>query len=142
MDSTNTETQETIIEPIFYEEIRHVPLWVKGIVAVGVLLSLIQLLDFKSSLMDAVHKRRASAAYAEGKYMQAVALYTDLHARHLKDKDLIKSLGYAQYHAGEYFNALRTFDLLVGEMMNKDDIEKIHSVISDIDSKLSNQEGA
>ena len=119
------------------EEIRHVPLWVKGMVAIGVLLFLIQMPTFTSSLSEAIQKSRASTAYDKGQYLQAVEKYKELHLHYPADKELIKKLGFAHYRAGQYIEALNTFDQLVGVKMTKNEVAEINAVISDIAAKLN-----
>jgi hypothetical protein len=122
--------------PILPPEIRHVPLWVKGIVAAGLILFAMQLPNFKGSLVDVIRKNRALDADKAGQFPDAVKLYEELHSRYPNDNELIKKLAYSQYHAGQFASALKTFDLLVGVDLSKNEIEKINVVVSDIESKL------
>jgi len=135
LNSPDLEEQQggtTILPP----EIQHVPLWVKCIVAAGLILFAMQLPNFKGSLIDVIRKSRASDADKAGQFPDAVKLYEELHSRYPNDHELIKKLAYSQYHAGQFLSALNTFDLLVGVDLPKSEIEKINIVISDIESKL------
>jgi len=134
-DSPDDEEQQggtTTLPP----EIYHVPLWVKGIIAAGLILFAFQLPGFKDSLVDVMRKSRALDADKAGQYAEAAKLYQELRSRYPKDKELIKKLAYAQYHAGQFAAALNTFDLLVDVELPRSEIEKINIVISDIESKL------
>jgi len=134
-NSSDNEGQQsgTITSP---PEIHHVPLWVKAIVVAGLILFALQLPDFKDSLVDVMRKGQAFDADKAGQFAQAAKLYQELRSRYPKDRELIKKLAYAQYHAGQYAAALSTFDLLVDVDLPKSEIEKINIVISDIESKL------
>ena len=137
MESQSLEPQNMPTESVTPEEIRHVPLWVKGMVAGGAILFLIQIPTFTSSLSDAIQKSRASTAYDTGQYVQAVDKYKELHARFPADKELTKKLGFAQYRLGQYIETLNTFDQLVGVKMSKKEIDEINAVVSDIAAKLN-----
>lgn len=139
MDSQSVETDQPATLADHHEEIQHVPIWVKGIVVAGVILFAIQLPSFKSSLNDSIHKHRAAAADKAGQYENAIDLYTELRTRYPNDKNLKKQLGLAQYRAGQYIDALNTFDLLAGEKMPKREVEEINAVIADIATKLQIQ---
>ncbi len=139
MDLPNTEIQqpnETAVSP---REIQHVPVWVKGMVAAGAILFAIQMLDFKSSLSDAIQKSRAVTADRAGQYVKAIDLYKELRVRYPNDKDLKKELGFAQYRAGLYADALQTFNLLAGIKMPKQEVAEINAAIADSAAKLNNQ---
>lgn len=136
MNSPNLEEQQLGAATVSPPEIQYVPLWVKGIVAAGVILFAIQLPDFKRSLMDATIKSRASISDEAGRYTDAIKLYAELRSRYPSDKGLIKKLAFSQYHAGQNFSALETFDLLVGVKMPKREVDEINTAISDIASKL------
>lgn len=136
MDLPNTETQQPTEMAASPREIQHVPLWVKGIVAAGAILFAIQMLEFKSSLSDAIQKNRAVTADKAGQYVKAIDLYQGLRLRYPNDKDLKKQLGFAQYHAGQYIDALETFNLLAGIKMPKREVDEINAAISDIVAKL------
>jgi len=136
MDSANIETPQSNVQDALPQEIQHVPPWVKAIVVVGAVLFAIQLPDFKSSLTDAIQKSRASSATNTGQYTKATEIYTNLHSRYPTDKGLVKQLGFAQYHAGQYTEAIATFNLLAGVKMPKREVEEINAAISDIASKL------
>lgn len=118
------------------EEIRHVPLWVKGMVAGGAILFLIQLPSFTSSLSDAIQKNSASADFDRGEYVQAADKYKALHARYPADQKITKELAFAQYRAGLYVDTLKTFDQLAGVKMTKKEVDEINAVISDVAAKL------
>jgi tetratricopeptide (TPR) repeat protein len=139
MESQSIEPLSPTTESAPPEEIRHVPLWVKGIVAGGAVLFLIQIPSFTSSLSDATQKSRASAAYDKGQYLQAIDLYKALHARYPADKELIKQLGFAHYRAGQYLESISAFDQLAGAKLPKRDVEEINSLISDISARLNLQ---
>lgn len=114
-----------------------VPIWVKGMIAMGLLAFAIQLPAFKKSLGDAIIKYKASVFDESGRYTEAVNLYADLRSRHPTDSKLIVALGTAEYHAGLYFSALETFRLLNGAKMLKSEIEKVKSIESDIKLKIN-----
>ena len=124
MESQSIEPQNIATESTPPEEIHHVPLWVKGMVAGGAILFLIQIPTFTSSLSDAIQKSRASAAYDKGQYLQAIDHYKELHARYPSDKELTKKLGFAHYRAGQYLETLGTFDQLAGVKMPKKEVEE------------------
>lgn len=130
------ESQNVEVGGALAEEVRHVPLWVKGIVAGGVVLFAVQMFSFSGSLTDAIQKHHASTAFDKGEYAQAIDLYGGLHSRFPKDKVLIKKLGFAHYRAGQYVEALRTFDLLADVKMSKSDVGEINAAISDSAEKL------
>ena len=136
MASANNETPQPNVQDVLPQEIQHVPHWVKAIVVVGAVLFAIQLPDFKSSLTDAVQKSRASSAANAGQYTKAIEIYANLHSRYPTDKGLVKQLGFAQYHAGQYTGAFATFNLLAGVKMPKREVEEINAAIADIASKL------
>ncbi len=117
-------------------EILRVPLWVKAIVVFGAILFAVQVPGFPSSLNDAIIKNRAAIADRAGQYTDAIMLYEELRTRYPKDKELIKKLAFCQYHAGQYVPALKTFELLDGVEMPKNEIEKINAAISDIKAKI------
>lgn len=121
------------------DEIRHIPLWVKSIVAAALVIFLIQLPNFKDSLTDAVQKKKASAAFNAGEYRKATDIYKQLHSRYMSDHDLTKQLGLSQYQAGEYAAALSTFNLLQGIKLPNRDVDEINYAIKDIEFKLKQQ---
>ena len=118
------------------EEVRGVPLWVKGMVVIGVVLFAIRLPDFNSSLQDAIIRNRASIAVEFGQHTAAASLYADLRTRHPSDNGLKKDLAFAQYHAGQYYSAMETFQLLSGVEMASTDVKKINAAVQDIESKF------
>ncbi len=136
MESQSIEVEQPTAAVVLPQEIRHVPLWVKGIVIVGVILFAIQLPNFKSSLTDAILKQKASDAEKAGQYMKEAEFYSDLLSRYPNDKGLVKKLGFAQYHAGLYSSALNTFNLLEGVKLPNREIEEINAAVSDIAEKL------
>ncbi len=137
MTHSRDETQQATTEVNSPSEIRHIPLWVKGSVAACILLSLIQLLEFKNSLNDAVQKKKAATAYNSGNYIRAIDLYKDLISRYPKDKGLLKALGFAQYRETRYYDSINTFKSLDGEKMLNKEVEEINGAISDMVSKLN-----
>jgi tetratricopeptide (TPR) repeat protein len=137
MELPNTETQQPDEIAAAQQEIQHVPTWVKGIVAAGAILFAIQMLDFKSSLSDAIEKNRAAMADRAGQYAKAISLYKDLRVRYPEDNNLKKELGFVQYRAGLYAEALQTFNLLAGVKMPKAEVNKINAAISDSAAKLN-----
>ena len=126
-------TAETDSMPM---EIKAVPHWVKGIVAVGIVLFAIQLPNFSSSLTDAITKSRAASAEENGRHEEAIKLYADLRDRYPSDNSLIRKLAFSQYHAEQYAAALATFELLSGVKMSKTEVEEINKAIVDIVAKL------
>jgi Flp pilus assembly protein TadD len=137
MESTNAEVPNNAVENNPPQEIHHVPVWVKGIVVAGLALFLIQLPSFGSSLTDAIQKKQAANNFREGQYTQAIAGYSALRTRYPKDKVLTKQLGLSQYRAGQYIEAIDTFNQLAGVKMPKHDVEEINAVIADIATKLN-----
>jgi TolA-binding protein len=137
MESSNAEGPNNTEENNLPQEIHHVPVWVKGIVVAGVALFLIQLPSFGSSLTDAIQKKQAANNYREGLYTQAIAGYSALRTRYPNDKVLTKQLGLSQYRAGQYIEAIDTFNQLAGVKMPKHDVEEINAVIADITTKLN-----
>jgi tetratricopeptide (TPR) repeat protein len=137
MESHISESQTLAVGGDRQEEIRHVPLWVKVMVAIGLLLFLIQIPDFTNSLSDAIEKSRAAAAYDKRFYFQSVEKYQELHARYPADTKLTKKLGFAHYRAGQYIEALNTFDQLVGVKMTKDEVADINAAVADIVARLN-----
>ncbi|MBF0583370.1 MAG: hypothetical protein HQL80_03945 [Magnetococcales bacterium] len=135
-EATGEEEQASAEQTDPPEEVKGVPLWVKGMVAVGVVLFAIRLPDFKASLMDATIKNRAAMADEAGRYTDAVHLYVELRTRHPSDNGLKKDLAFAQYQAAQYYSAMETFQLLSGVEMASTDVRKINAAIQDIESKL------
>lgn len=135
-ETTGQEEQAPAEQTDPLEEVRCVPLWVKGMVAIGVVLFAIRLPDFKASLMDATIKNRAAMANEAGRYTDAVNFYAELRTRHPSDNGLKKDLAFAQYHAGQYYSAMETFQLLSGVEMASTDVRKINMAVQDIESKL------
>jgi len=119
------------------QEVTHIPLWVKGLVAVSVILFAVDTPNFMSSLSDAIQKNRAEKAYQSGQYAQAIDRYKDLRSRYPTDDNFIKQLGFSYYRAGRYSEALDTFNLLAGIKMPKREAEEINAAISDIATKLN-----
>jgi tetratricopeptide (TPR) repeat protein len=131
------ESQNLNTENILREEIHHVPLWVKGIIAIGAILFLIQIPTFFSSLSDAVKKSLASTAYNQAQYSQAIELYKELGQRYPTDKEIIKNIGFAYYRSGQYLETINTFNRLAGVKMSKKEVDEINAVISDIARKTN-----
>lgn len=132
----NTEIPPSAIETSALQEIQHIPIWVKGILVTGIVLFAVQLPSFKSSLNDAVLKHRASAADAAGQYPKAIEIFNDLHSRYPNVHELTEMLGFAQYHAKYYVDALNTFNQLAGIKMPAQEVMKINAAISDMSAKL------
>jgi tetratricopeptide (TPR) repeat protein len=121
------------------QEITHVPVWVKGILAISVFLFAVQIPDFPDSLRDAVRKSRATKAYYDGQYTRAIEHYKHLHARYPKDNDIVKNLGFSYYRAGLYVEAIETFNLLAGVKMPKDEVVRINLAVSDMAAKMNHK---
>lgn len=117
-------------------EIKTIPHWVKGVVAVGIVLFAIQLPNFSSSLTDAITKSRAASAEENGRHEEAIKLYADLRGRYPSDNSLLKKLAFSQYRAEQYATALATFELLSGVKMSKTEVDEINKAIIDIVAKL------
>lgn len=133
--------QTEVIEPVSEppEEVVHVPLWVKGIVAGGAILFATQIPTFAGSLSDAIQKSRASKAYDNAQYSQAIDRYMDLRGRYPADKELTKRLAFSYYRAGSYIEAIDTFSQLGGTKMPKREIDEIEAAVVDIANKLNLQ---
>ncbi len=119
------------------QEVIHVPLWVKGGIAIGAIIFAIQMPSFSSSLSDAIQKNRAAKAYEGEQYDQAIDRYKDLYGRYPADKDFIKHLGLSYYRAGQYVEAMETFNQLAGVKMKKNEADEINAAISDMAAKLN-----
>jgi hypothetical protein len=128
MESQNLEPQNMPSE----SEVLHVPLWVKSMLASGVVLFLIQIPTFTDSLSEAIQQSRASTDYDHGQYLQAIEKYKELHAHHPSNTELTKKLGFSYYHAGLYVETLDTFNQLSGVKMSKKDAEEINAAMADI----------
>jgi hypothetical protein len=139
MQSAPIETEVTESVSELPEEVVHVPLWVKGIVAGGAILFATQIPTFAGSLSDAIQKSRASKAYDNAQYSQAIARYKDLGNRYPADKNLTKRLAFSFYRAGSYAEAIDTFSQLGGTKMPKREIEEIEAAVADILNELSLQ---
>ncbi len=112
------------------------PLWVKGLIAAGLVLCAVQMPRFSSSLADAVQKNRAEIAYSESQYTRAIDLYKDLHLRYSDDKKTTRFLGLSYYRSGLYAEAIDTFNKLADIKMPKGEVDEINAAILDIQSKL------
>lgn len=130
-------TAETTVEPL--QEVTHVPLWVKGIVATGALLFAVQMPSFMSSLSDAIQKSRAAKEYDSAQFAQAIDRYRDLQSRYPTDNDLVKRLGFSYYRAGLYVESIGTFNHLAGVKMPKRDVDEINAAVSDMAAKLNSK---
>jgi hypothetical protein len=137
VDPTSLSCTDTIEEP--RQEITHVPLWVKGIVAVGAILFAMRIPSFPSSLTDAIQKNQAGEAYGNEQYAQAANLYKDLHTRYPSDKNIVRRLGLSCYHADLYIEAINAFHQLEGIKMSKRDVDEINAAISDMATKLNSE---
>lgn len=133
-ESTPPTSTETVPEAPL--EITHVPLWVKGIVAIGAVLFVVQMPGFMSSLSDAIQKNRAAKAFEAAQFAQAIDGYKVLHERYPRDLGLIKRLGFSYYRAGQYVESIETFNQLSGKTMTKSDVDEINAVISEMAEKL------
>jgi len=131
MESQQPDLQNNEAEDYPLEEIRHIPLWVKGIVIAGVVMFMIQIPAFPKSLSDAIQKKQASEDFEAGHYFQAIEKYSELHDNYPEDIDIIKQLGFAHHRAGQYYNALLVFDKLIGVEMPIEEVELIEATISD-----------
>lgn len=138
MNSANLEPQNDVENTIHLPpiEIHQVPIWVKGMVIVGLILFLVQLPSFKNSLNDTIMKKQAIKARKAGQYTEAITYFEELKQHYPNDKEIIKKLAFTQYEANQYIQSLRTFELLVGTEMPKSEIEKINQAISDMVSKI------
>lgn len=119
------------------KEVTHVPLWVKGIVAAGLILFAVQMPSFMDSLSDAIQKNRAARAYDKGQFSQAIDRYKDLRGRYPADHELVKRLGFSYYRAGLFVESIETFNQLAGVKMPKREVEEINAAISDMAAKLN-----
>ncbi len=119
------------------EEVTHVPLWVKGIVATGAIIFAIQMPGFGTSLSDAILKNRGEKAFESAQYSVAIDCFEDLHVRYPSDHDLTKRLGFSYYRAGQYINAIEKFSQIEGEKLPKREVDKINAAMADMVVKLN-----
>lgn len=115
--------------PVPPREVTGVPWWVIGLLLVGAALVVVRLPAFASSLADSVQKRRAAIAFDQRDFPLAVDGYRRLHACYPADKHLIQRLGFSYYRAGDYPAALRTFGLLNGKSLTRDQYDAIDAAI-------------
>lgn len=126
-------------ESAVLNEITSIPIWVKGILVVGLILFLIRMPYFRQSFSDAVVKSKAETAVKTGKHLDAILHYKKLLIRYPEDKKMIQALGTTYYHAGQYDEAINTFSSLTDVMLDKEDAEAIDGMIKDIFAKMADR---
>lgn len=136
MKSPNPKPVDTPAEADLAELLDVVPPWVKGMVAIAGVLFLIQLPTFPSSLSDTIQKNQAERAYRQGQYGTAIEQFSDLLGRYPRDFNIKRQLGLSQHGAGQYREAIATFDQLVGVEMSKGEVEEIRAAIFESKAKL------